>query len=128
MAQQQHHPRLGSSPGVGRSQDLQGGTRTHSATVGAVLAGGGRKRTRATKDATSLGVLRPGASDGPIQLRPPVLLGMDEKQEATAVGLLAELIDARLAHSGLDLISAPVNGLLDPRPAADSAEPPNPAA
>lgn len=128
MAQQQHHPKRRPSPDVGGSQNVRAGTRTHSAAVGAVAAGDGRKPTRATKDTTSPGVLCPGASHGPIQLRPPVLLGMDEEQEATAVGLLAELIGARLARSRLDLISAPVNGLLDPLPVADATERPSPAA
>jgi hypothetical protein len=55
---------------------------------------------------------------------------MTEEQEATAVALLAELFEGRVARRRLttpDLIFGPVNGLLDPR-RPDTPQPANPAA
>lgn len=128
MAQQSHDPSGHPSPRPSGRQAVRSETRTRSAEVGAVAACVGRKRRSVASDTTQPPGRQPTASDGRIQLRPPVLLPMNGEQEDTAVALLAELTGAGLARGGLDLMSGPIDGLLDPRPAADAAQPPSPAA
>jgi hypothetical protein len=127
MAQQHHDPPRHLSKGANGRQDVLAETRTRSADVGAVAACVGQKRRSVATHTTRAASRQSAASDGRIQLRPPVLLPLSAEHEDRAVGLLAELIGARLARSSLDLISVPVNGLLDPRPATGAAEPPSPA-
>jgi hypothetical protein len=128
MAQKPHDSPTHPSPSARRTGLGVAGTGIPSANVSAVAARAGQKRPAATKGMTAAVGRQPGPLDGPIQLRPPVLLEMDEAREATAVALLAELIGARLAHGSADLIFEPANGLLDLRPAADASEPASPAA
>ena len=91
----QHHPNAGSTDGRRASElGCEEPSRAGSAGVGAVVSGVGRKRPGGHEDTTARRERPPGAAGAPLQLRPPVLVAMTEEQEATAVTLLAELLEA----------------------------------
>jgi len=126
----QHHPNTRSAQ-VRRALEpgFEAPSRVRSAGVGAVAPGIGRKRQGGREDTTARRERPSGAVGALLQLRPPVLVAMTEEQEATAVALLSELIEGRMARRrpvAPDLISGPVNGLLDPR-RPDTPQPASPA-
>jgi hypothetical protein len=128
----QHHSNTASTAGRRRAlaPAYEAPSRVRSAGVGAVAPGVGRKCQGGHTDAIARRDRQPGAAGAPLQLRPPILVAMTEEQEATAVALLAELIEGRVARrrpAAPDLIFGPVNGLLDPR-RADTPQPASPAA
>ena len=94
----QHHPNTEATDGRRMPARAHEAPRRARAASAAAIAPGVGRKCQGGHRGTTAGRDRQRGAAGALELRPPILVGMTEEQEAAAVALLAELFEGLLAR------------------------------